>query len=461
MATRPAPNSLAARDAASLLHPYTDARNNETNGPMVIARGDGIYVYDDEDKEYIEAMSGLWCVSLGFGQERLAQAAAAQIKTLGFYHGFTQKSHEPQIELAEKLLALAPAPMSKVFFANSGSEAVDTAIKLIWYYNNAIGRPEKKKIIGRHMGYHGVTVASASVTGTPLNHRAFDLPIEGFLHTMCPHHHRFAEPGESEEAFATRCVGELDRLIEDEGPDTVAAFFAEPVMGAGGILVPPATYFEKIQAVLDKHDVLLLADEVICGFGRTGNRWGTETFGMKPDLLTCAKALSSGYLPISALMISDKLYQAIADQSAEIGNFSHGFTYSGHPVASAVALETLKIYDEIGLIDRVRATSPVLQDGIRRFSDHPLTGEVNGVGMLAVAELVADKETAEPFDAAHKVSAYLASRAQAHGLIIRAMAGDRIGFSPPLVIEPNEIAEMFNLFKMALDETLEWVRAGD
>jgi 4-aminobutyrate--pyruvate transaminase len=457
MTAKPIPNSLAARDAASVLHPYTNALANESDGPLVIAEGSGIYVYDDSGKEYIEGMSGLWCASLGFDQERLVEAAARQMRKLPFYHGFNQKSHAPQIALAERLLAMAPVPMSKVFFTNSGSEAIDTAIKLIWYHNNARGRAQKKKIIGRVKGYHGVTVAAASVTGVPTNHLAFDLPIAGFLHTDCPHFYRFAEDGESEEDFATRCADNLDRLIESEGPETVAAFFAEPVMGAGGVLVPPATYFEKIQAVLRKHDVLFLVDEVICGFGRTGNMWGSQTYDLRPDILTCAKALSSAYLPIAAVMVNEEFYRPIAEQTASIGMLGHGFTYSGHPVPAAVALETLDIYDEIDIVGRVRASSPALQDGIRRFADHPLIGETNGVGLLAVVEMVADKANRTPFDPIGKVGPYLLSRAEGHGLIVRAL-GDRIAFSPPLIIQPEQVVDMLARFARALDETWEWVR---
>jgi 4-aminobutyrate--pyruvate transaminase len=453
------PNSLSRRGANVVLHPYSNAVANEADGPMVITRGDGVHVWDEDGNRYIEGMGGLWCVSLGFGNERLAEAAARQIRELSFYHAFNQKSHEPQIELAERLLAMAPVPMSRVFFANSGSEANDSAIKLIWYYNNARGRPEKKKIIGRVKGYHGVTIAAASVTGTPVNHAAFDLPLPGFFHTDCPHYYRFGEDGESEAAFATRMADNLEALIVDQRPDTVAAFFAEPVMGAGGILLPPETYFDKIQAVLQKYDVLLVADEVICGFGRTGNMWGSETYAIRPDILTAAKALSSGYVPISAVMISDQIYREIAGETERQGVFGHGFTYSGHPVAAAVALETLAIYDEIDLLGRVRAAAPRMQAGIRRFADHPLAGEVTGVGMLSVVELVADKATREPFDPALKVGPYLLRRAQDHGLIIRAL-GDRIGFSPPLVISSSEIDDMYARFSSALDETWQWVQSG-
>jgi 4-aminobutyrate--pyruvate transaminase len=455
-----APNSLAARDAASVLHPYTSGLANEADGSLIMTRGEGIHVTDEDGRHYIEGMAGLWCVSLGFGQERLAQAAADQIRKLSFYHSFNQKGHDTQIELAERLLAMAPVPMSKVFFANSGSEANDTAIKLIWYRNNALGEHDKKKIIGRVKGYHGVTIAAASVTGTPVNHQAFDLPIAGFLHTDCPHHYRFAENGESEEEFASRCADNLDALIEREGADTVAAFFAEPVMGAGGIIIPPATYFEKIQAVLQKHDVLLVADEVICGFGRTGDLWGSQSFDLKPDILTCAKALTSGYIPISAIMVNERVFRPIAEQSADIGVLGHGFTYSGHPVAAAVAVETLNIYDEIDLLGMVRSAAPIMQDGIRKFSDHELVGETTGIGMLAVAELVADKATKQSFDPARKVGPYLIDRALEHGLIVRAM-GDRIGFSPPLVMQPDQITDMFTRFAKALDDTRDWVRKSE
>jgi 4-aminobutyrate--pyruvate transaminase len=450
------PNSYAARDSAALLHPYTNALANEKDGSLVIARGNGIYVTDDAGKEYIEGMSGLWCTSLGFGNERLAKAAARQIRNLSFYHGFNQKSHTPQIELAERLLALAPMPMSKVFFANSGSEANDTAFKLIWYRSNAMGNPEKKKIIGRVKGYHGVTIAAASATGTPINHQAFDLPIDGFLHTDCPHYASSAAPRESEEQYSERCAQNLDALIEREGAETVAAFIAEPVMGAGGVLIPPAGYFEKIQAVLDKHDVLMIADEVICGFGRTGNMWGSETYNIRPDIITCAKALSSGYIPISALMINDAVYQPIAEQSSEIGALGHGFTYSGHPVAAAIALETLDIYEELDLVEMIQVISPILQKGIQTFADHPLIGETDGVGLLAVAELVANKETGKSFLAERRVAPFLLDRALDHGLIVRAL-GDRIAFSPPLVINQSEIEEMFRRFRKALDDTMKWL----
>lgn len=449
-------NSLSRRDADSVFHPYSDAVANARDGSLVITRGKGVNVWDEDGKDYIEGMSGLWCTSLGFGEHRLADAAAAQMRELPFYHGFNQKSHPPQIELAERLLALAPVPMEKVFFCNSGSEAADSAVKMIWYMNNALGRPEKKKIISRFKAYHGVTIAAASITGVPTNHTAFDLPLDGFLHTDMPHFYRYGEDGETEEDFATRCADNLDRMIRDEGPDTVAAFFAEPVMGAGGVIVPPATYFEKIEAVLRKHDVLFVADEVICGFGRTGEMWGSQAFGLAPDIMTCAKALTSAYLPLAAVLINKRVFDAIAPQTEEIGTFGHGFTYSGHPVPAAVAIETLKIYAEIDVVARVKQRSIPFLERLHGFADHPLIGETMGVGLIGAVEMVADKESRAPLDPPGKAGPYLVARAQEHGLIVRAL-GDRIAFSPPLIISEAEIGQMFDRFAAALDETAHWL----
>jgi 4-aminobutyrate--pyruvate transaminase len=340
---------------------------------------------------------------------------------------------------------------------NSGSEANDTVVKLIWYYNNAIGRPRKKKIISRTKAYHGVTVASASLTGLANNHRDFDLPIDRILHVECPHFYRFGLPGETEEAFAGRMADSLEQRILSEGPETVAAFIAEPIMGAGGVLLPPATYWEKIQAVLGKYDILLIADEVICGFGRTGEMWGTVTYGLKPDMITCAKSLSSGYLPIGAVMVSEAIYGALVKQSEKIGVFSHGFTYSGHPVTSAVALETLKIYEQDDTLSHVRRMAPRMQAGLRRFASHPLVGEVRGIGLIGAVELVRDKATKAPFDAAEAVGPFLAKRGHHHGLILRAL-GDSIAFCPPLIINEAEIDLMLGRFALALDDTFAMVR---
>jgi len=323
--------------------------------------------------------------------------------------------------------------------------------------NNALGRTQKKKIISRTKAYHGVTVAAASLTGLPGLHIDFDLPIAGILRTDCPHHYRFGHPGESEEAFATRCAENLEKLILSEGPDTIAAMFAEPVMGAGGVIVPPKTYFAKIQAVLKKYDILLVADEVICGFGRTGNFWGSQTLGMQPDIMTMAKQLSAGVLPISAILINQKVYEVLRDNSAKNGVFGHGITYSGHPVCAAVALETIKIYEDRKIVDQVRALSPTFLRELQRFQNHPLVGEARGIGLVGAIELVKDKTTRQSFDASLAVGPTLVRLAHDHGLIIRAV-GDSLAFCPPMIITEAELVDMFRRFEKALADTVAWLQ---
>jgi 4-aminobutyrate--pyruvate transaminase len=448
----------ARRDQSFHLHPATNLRTVQTEGPLVITRGVGVYVYDDEGRRYLEGMAGLWCASLGFSERRLADAAYRQMCELPFYHSFSGKVPAISTELAERLIHMAPPGMGKVLFANSGSEANDTAIKLAWYINNALGRPQKKKIISRQRAYHGVTVATASLTGLAFAHEDFDLPIARVLHTDCPHYYRGAQPGESEEAFAARLAGNLEQLILREGPDTVAAFFAEPVMGAGGVIVPPQTYFERIQPILKKYEILFVADEVICGFGRTGNMFGAHTFNLRPDIITVAKALSAGYLPISGTLVSNALYDILVTQSDKLGIFGHGYTYSSHPVPAAVALETLKIYEERDIVGMVRRVGPRLQAGIRSFGAHPLIGDARGLGLIGAVELVRDKATKQSFDPKARVAAYLVRRAQHHGAILRNMPGDIVAFSPPLIISEAEIDEMMSCFGKALDDTWAMVR---
>ncbi len=448
----------ARRDQSFHLHPATNLRTVQRDGPLVITRGEGVYVYDDEGRRYLEGMSGLWCASLGFSERRLAEAAYRQMCELPFYHSFSGKVPAIATELAERLIRVAPAGMGKALFANSGSEANDTAIKLAWYINNALGRPQKKKIISRQRAYHGVTIATASLTGLAFAHEDFDLPIARILHTDCPHYYRGAQPGESEEAFAARLAASLEQLILREGPDTVAAFFAEPVMGAGGVIVPPATYFDRIQPILKKYDILFVVDEVICGFGRTGNMFGTQTFDLKPDIITLAKALSAGSLPISASLVTNALYDILLAQSDKLGIFGHGYTYSAHPVPAAVALETLKIYEERDIVGEVRRVGPRMQAGIRSYADHPLIGEARGIGLIGAVELVRDKATRQSFDPKAGVAAYIVRRAKYHGAILRNMPGDVVAFSPPLIISETEIDEMMACFGRALDDTWAMVK---
>ena len=451
-----APNSPHARDIASFIHPFTNLAEHETTGPLILEEGDGIYVKDTEGKSYIEGLAGLWCTSLGFNNERLVQAAANQMRKLPYYHSFFARSNLPAIDLAEKLLALAPVPMSKVWFANSGSEANDHMVKFVWYYNNALGRPEKKKIIARLGGYHGIAISSGSLTGMPLMHEGFDLPIKNILHTGNPHFYHHGEEGETEEDFATRRAAELEQMILDEGPETVAAFIAEPVLGAQGAIPPPATYFEKVQAVLKKYDVLMVADEVICGFHRTGNTFGCQTYGIKPDIMVVAKQLSSAYMPISAVILNEKVYGPIRDFSDENGILATGFTYSGHPVAAAVANETLKIYEEMDIGGHVREISPIAAERPAKLADHPLVGEARGIGLVGAVELVKDKETKENFD--HDVATFCADACRAHGVLLRPCAGVSIAYCPPLIITADQLNEMFNRLERGLDDTLAHVR---
>ena len=445
------PNSTAARDIASLIHPYTNLDRHRETGPFVIAAGEGCYVLDDSGNRYLEGMAGLWSASLGFSEPRLVAAATRQMAQLPYSQIFGGRSHEPAIDLAERLLAIAPKGLSKVLFANSGSEANDQAIKLVWYYHNAIGRPEKKKIISRMRGYHGVTVATASLTGLALNHADFDLPIARILHTDCPSHYHHAEPGESEAAFTSRIVGNLEALIEREGPETIGAFFAEPVMGAGGVIVPPPGYYEQVQAVLRKHDILFVADEVITGFGRTGSMFGCETFGIQPDMLTCAKALSASFLPISATLVSDRVHEAMLAESRKLGTFGHGFTYAGHPVCAAVALETLKIYEERDIVGQVRRVAPRFQARLRALAQHPLVGEARGVGLIGALELVRDKPARTPFDPDQAVGPAVQAAVLEEGVILRAMR-DVIAVCPPLIIAEAQIDTLFDALARGLDK---------
>lgn len=444
------PADTRSRDISHHLHPYTNAVKHKEVGPLVIERGEGIHVYDDQGKRYIEGMAGLWSVAVGFNETRLVEAATRQMQKLPFYHTFTHKANAPSIELAGKLVELTQGAMSGVFFTNSGSEANDTVIKMVWYYNNALGRPEKKKIIARKRAYHGVTVASASLTGLAPNHKGFDLPLPRMKHVTTPHLYREGLPGESEEAFASRLAAELDELIQQEGPETVAAFIGEPVMGAGGVLVPPAGYWEKIQAVCRKHDVLLVADEVITGFGRLGSLFGSQKFNIQPDIMVLSKQLTSSYLPLAAVLMNEQVHKVITEYTGELGVFGHGYTTSGHPASCAVALENIRIIEECGLVENAARVGEVLQSSLRALSDHPLVGEVRGTGLIAAVELVADKATRQQFDPLGRTGAQVMENAQERGLILRAIQ-DTLAFCPPLIITESQVSEMVGKFADALD----------
>ena len=451
-------SNLAVRDIETVVHPYTNLALLRETGPLVIERGQGVFVYDSEGKAYIEGMAGLWCTALGYGNEELVEAAAAQMRKLPFGHLFTGKSHDPAIELAERLKEIAPVPTSKVFFCASGSEANDTQVKLVWYMNNALGRPRKKKIISRFKAYHGVTVAAASLTGLPNNHLDFDLPIAGILHTACPHHYRFAHAGESEADFARRMAGELEAMIRKEGPDTVAAFIAEPVMGAGGVIVPQKTYFQEVMKVCRAYDVYMISDEVICGFGRLGTMFGCTALGFEPHSVSVAKALTSAYLPLAAVTVPETMYQAMLDESRKIGTFGHGFTYSGHPVAAAVALKALDIYARERIAEQAARKAPHFQARLAALGEHPLVGEARGLGLVGAIELVADKTSKRSFDGKVGVGPRAVRFAEEEGLIVRFIVGDIVSICPPLIIAPAEIDELFDRLGRALDRTLDWAR---
>jgi 4-aminobutyrate--pyruvate transaminase len=445
-------------DIRNLIHPYTPLDTFGQTGPLVIRRGDGIYVEDDRGRRYLEGMSGLWCTALGFSEQRLVDAAIRQMRELPYYQIFGGRSNEPSIELSDRLLALTRhLGMDKALFANSGSEANDQAVKLIWYYFNAIGKPAKKKLIARERGYHGVTVMAASLTGLPGNHADFDLPVARVLRTGCPSLYHSTVPGETEDAMVDRLVADLEALIAREGADTIAAFFAEPVQGAGGVIVPPAGYFEKIQAVLKRHDILMVADEVITGFGRTGGMFGCDTYGIRPDIMTVAKALSSSYMPISATLVSGRIYGGLVEGSRRNGAFSHGVTYAGHPVAAAVAVEALKLYEERDIVGHVRRVSPHFLERLHALRAHPLVAATRGVGLIGALEIVRDKASRATFDPAGGVLAFLGNAALAEGLITRALK-DTVAVCPPLIIDDAQLDELFDKLGRALDATLAHAR---
>ncbi|MGR3465583.1 aspartate aminotransferase family protein [Limimaricola sp.] len=445
-------NSLAQADIATALHPYTNARRHEEKGPLVITRGEGIRVFDEHGTPYIEALAGLWSVAVGFDEKRLVEAAHRQMQALPYYHSFAHKAHEPSIRLAEKLVEMTPQGLDRVFFTSSGSEANDTVVKMVWYMNNALGRPEKKKFLARNKGYHGITVAAGSLTGLPYNHMDFDLPAIPVTHLTCPHHYRFGHEGESEAEFTARLLNEAEETILREGPETIAAFIGEPLMAAGGVMPPPEGYWPGIEAICRKYDILLVADEVICGFGRLGSSFGAVHYGFTPDIMVTSKQLTSSYMPLAAVVFSEKVYDAIADNTGRIGTFGHGFTASGHPVATAVGLENLKIIEERDLMGNAARMGARLQEGLRHFADHPLVGEVRGAGLIAGIELVADKTSKRPFDPVGRMGIAAFEIGHEEGMIIRNV-GDTLALCPPLIVTADDVDAIVDKMGRILDRT--------
>lgn len=440
-----------------MLAPFTAGWQSNDVHPLIIERSEGSYVYDINGNKYLDSLAGLWCTALGGSEPRLVKAATEQLSKLPFYHSFWNRTTKPTLDLAEDLLSMFTArKMGKAFFTNSGSEANDSQVKLVWYYNNALGRPNKKKFIARSKAYHGSTLISASLTGLPALHQKFDLPAPFVLHTDCPHYWRFHLPGETEEEFATRLANNLENLILKEGPETIAAFIAEPVMGAGGVIPPPKTYFDKVQAVVKKYDILFIVDEVITAFGRLGTMFGSDMYNIKPDLVTLAKALSSAYVPIGATLVSPEIADVIDSQSNKLGSFAHGFTYSGHPVACAVALEALKIYRERNIPDHVKQIAPLFQEGLKAFAGSPIIGEIRGVGLILGTEFADNKSRDSPFPAEWGVGAIFGQECQKRGMLVR-VAGDSIMMSPPLTMTAGEVDELVTIYGEALKATEERV----
>ena len=443
---------------APVIYPTTNFTATEQ---LCLERGEGIYVFDSDGNKYIEGLAGLWCTSLGYSNTEVMDAITEQLHKLPFSHTFGGKTHKPIMELAEKLKAMVPVEDAYIFFGNSGSDANDTHYKMLRYYFNAIGKPEKRKIITRERGYHGVTVAAGSLTSLPANLAHFDAPLEALsiLRADSPHYYTARQGNETEAQFVERILKNLEDQILAEDPDTIAAMIVEPITGASGVIVPPEGYYEKLQAVLRKYGILVWADEVITGFGRTGADFGCTTMGIKPDLMTFAKQLSSAYFPISASVIPGWMYKEMVAPSNEVGVFGHGYTYSGHPAACAAALKTLEIYERDNLFDHAAEVGDYMQAQLREiFTDHPLVGEVRGKGLIAALELVSNKTTGTTIGGG-KGGAMAVKACQDNGVILRAVAGNALAFCPPLIITKPEIDDMLTRVKTALDTSYESLKA--
>ncbi|MGY4281715.1 L-2,4-diaminobutyrate transaminase [Bradyrhizobium sp. LM2.7] len=452
--------TIAKKDRASVLHPFTQLRDFATGkigDPTIVTGGKGIRIEDAQGHSYIDGFAGLYCVNIGYGRSEVAEAIARQAYKLAYYHTYAAHTTDELAILSDRLVRMAPGKPSKVFYGLSGSDANETQAKLVWYYNNLRGQPKKKKIISRERGYHGCSVVSGSMTGMSFYHDHMDLPFPGILHTGAPHHYWGAEPGETEEAFSRRRAAELEQMIVREGPETIGAFIAEPVLGTGGITPPPDGYWREIQAVLRCYDVLLIADEVICGFGRTGADFGSTLYGMEPDLVTVAKGLTSGYMPLSAAIVGERVYAVMEEAADRVGAFSHGYTYSGHPIAAAAANAVLDIVEKERLRDRARTVGLHFMKRLKeRFAQLEIVGEVRGVGLLGAVEFVADRQTKRRFDPQLKVGARISKAARDRGLIARAMPhGDILGFAPPLVVSQTEIDEIVEIAYRATKQVMD------
>jgi L-2,4-diaminobutyrate transaminase len=451
--------SLEDMDRQSVLHPLTSIAAHMKSGPLIVGRGRGVRIRDRKGREMIDCGAGLWCVNIGYGRPEIAEAARQAIEDLNYYHIFGGSSNEPIIRLADRILTLlrenaGARHLARVFFGCSGSDANDTNVKLVRYYHNLLGQPQKKKIISREGAYHGLTCAAGSLTGISVYHKAFDLPLEGVVHTSCPHWYRFARPDESEAAFCDRMIAELEALIEREGPETIAAFIAEPIMGTGGALLPPEGYFARVQEILRRHDILFIADEVITGFGRTGQWFATGLYELEPDIVTLAKGVTSAYFPLSASVISERIWNVLEQASPQHGPIMHGFTYSGHPVGGAIGLANLEIMENEGMVENAARVGPYLRERLRAtIGDHAYVGDVRGEGLMIAVEFIADKESRRPFAASANAHRIVSAKAMEQDLMVRPLPYiEVIPFSPPLCITAAECDEAVERFARALDQ---------
>ncbi|MGZ9719002.1 aspartate aminotransferase family protein [Rhizobium miluonense] len=457
---------ISEKDRNAVLHPFTQLKefaSGKLGEPTIVETGKGIRIQDAHGNQLIDGFAGLYCVNVGYGRTEVAEAISRQAYRLAYYHSYAAHTTDELAILSDRLVKMAPGKMSKVFYGMSGSDANETHAKLVWYYNNLRGKPNKKKIISRERGYHGCSIMSGSMTGMSYYHDHMDLPLPQVVHTGVPHHYWGANPGETEREFSARRAAELDQLIETLGPDNVGAFIGEPVLGTGGITPPPEGYWEAIQAVLKKHDVLLIADEVITGFGRTGSMFGSQHYGIEPDLITVAKGLTSAYFPLSAAIVGEKIYKVMEEGADRVGSFSHGYTYSGHPIGAAAANAVLDIVEKEDLPGNAREVGAYFQAQLtEKFAQLPIVGEVRGVGLMGAIEFVSDRENKKRFDPSKKVGARVSKAARDCGLIARAMPhGDILGFAPPLVTTKEEVDEIISIAERAVRSVMdELVRDG-
>ena len=451
-------DQLGKWDRESFFHPSTHlgqfARGEAPQ--RIVTGGEGVYITDRDGNRLLDGFAGLYCVNVGYGRTQISEAIAKQAHELAYYHAYAGHGSEASITLAKMVMDRAPDHMARVYFGLGGSDANETNIKLVWYYNNILGRPEKKKIISRWRGYHGSGLMTGSLTGLELFHKKFDLPLAQVVHTEAPYYYRRPEGIESEAAFVAHCVAKLEELIAAEGADTIAAFIGEPVLGTGGIVPPPAGYWPAIQEVLDRHDILLIADEVVTGFGRLGSMFGSDHYGMKPDLITSAKGLTSAYAPLSATIVGQRMWDVLCQGTDEYGVLGHGWTYSAHPIGAAAGIANLQLIDELNLVQNAAETGRYLTETMRAaLGDHAHVGEVRGEGMLCAVELVQDRDGRRFFDASEGKGAKVVSAMLERGVIARAMPqGDNLGFAPPLCLSRAEADEIVSVTRDAVTSVL-------